>query len=110
MELKKIHVGTVSYANEAMDEVASYIKQGFVVSDSSRQPLITPSTVFGAQVGTGAATRTRREIGTRVRDLLLALALCHNVTPTTDEEDGRRVILQQTGRLDERNRPRRNRT
>lgn len=101
MELKKIHVGTVSYANEAMDEVASYIKQGFVVSDSSRQPLITPSTVFGAQVGTGAATRTRREIGTRVRDLLLALALCHNVTPTTDEEDGRRVINYQASSPDE---------
>ncbi|RAO65023.1 uncharacterized protein BHQ10_001035 [Talaromyces amestolkiae] len=101
MELKKIHVGTVSYANEAMDEVASYIKQGFVVSDSSRQSLITPSTVFGAQVGTGAATRTRREIGTRVRDLLLALALCHNVTPTTDEEDGRRVINYQASSPDE---------
>ncbi|GAM39848.1 Neo1 homolog [Talaromyces pinophilus] len=101
MELKKIHVGTVSYANEAMDEVASYIKQGFAISDSTRQSLITPSTVFGAQVGTGAATRTRREIGTRVRDLLLALALCHNVTPTTDEEDGRRVINYQASSPDE---------
>ncbi|EED19281.1 phospholipid-translocating P-type ATPase, putative [Talaromyces stipitatus ATCC 10500] len=101
MELKKIHVGTVSYANEAMDEVASYIKQGFAVSDSTRQSLITPSTVFGAPAGTAAATRTRREIGTRVRDLLLALALCHNVTPTTEEEDGRRVINYQASSPDE---------
>ena len=29
MEMKKIHIGTVSYANEAMDEVASYVRQGF---------------------------------------------------------------------------------
>lgn len=101
MELKKIHVGTVSYANEAMEEVASYIKQTFAPSDSSRQSLVTPSTAFSAQAGTGTATRTRREIGTRVRDLVLALALCHNVTPTTDEEDGQRVTNYQASSPDE---------
>lgn len=99
MELKKIHVGTVSYANEAMDEVASYVRQGFAVTGSSS--LITPSSVSGAQAGPGAATRTRREIGSRVRDLILALALCHNVTPTTEEEDGRKVTSYQASSPDE---------
>ncbi|KEQ68650.1 phospholipid-translocating P-type ATPase [Aureobasidium namibiae CBS 147.97] len=69
MELKKIHVGTVSYANEAMDEVTGYVKSAF--SD--------------LQGGLASGTRSRREIGLRVRDLVLALALCHNVTPTTEE-------------------------
>lgn len=104
MELKKIHVGTVSYANEAMEEVASYVRQGFSIPsfpDSSHPSLITPSSVFGAQAGLGAATRTRREIGSRVRDLILALALCHNVTPTTDEEDGRKVTNYQASSPDE---------
>lgn len=96
MELKKIHVGTVSYANDAMDEVASYIRQGFV-GDS----LITPSSLFGAQTGVGTAPRTRREIGSRVRDIILALALCHNVTPTTDEEDGVKVTSYQASSPDE---------
>ncbi|GKZ37397.1 putative aminophospholipid-translocase [Aspergillus brasiliensis] len=96
MELKKIHVGTVSYANDAMEEVASYIRQSFV-GDS----LTTPSTAFGAQAGLGTAPRTRREIGSRVRDIILALALCHNVTPTTDEEDGVRVTNYQASSPDE---------
>jgi phospholipid-translocating ATPase len=103
MELKRIHVGTVSYANEAMEEVASYIRQGFSnpSPDTTHQSLITPSSVFGPQAGLGTATRTRREIGSRVRDLILALALCHNVTPTTDEEDGREVTSYQASSPDE---------
>lgn len=96
MELKKIHVGTVSYANDAMDEVASYIRQSFAGST-----LVTPSAVFGAQAGVGTAPRTRREIGSRVRDIILALALCHNVTPTTDEEDGVKVTSYQASSPDE---------
>lgn len=96
MELKKIHVGTVSYANDAMDEVSSYIRQGFGGSS-----LITPSTVFGAQSGVATAPRTRREIGSRVRDIILALALCHNVTPTMDEEDGEEVTTYQASSPDE---------
>lgn len=104
MEMKKIHVGTVSYANEAMDEVTAYIKQGFHVPPSTdpttNELLITPSSAF-ASVANAGATRTRREIGTRVRDVVLALALCHNVTPTTDEEDGKVVTSYQASSPDE---------
>ncbi|XHF96779.1 hypothetical protein AWENTII_000397 [Aspergillus wentii] len=96
MELKKIHVGTVSYANDAMEEVASYIRQSFAGTS-----LTTPSAVFGAQSGLATAPRTRREIGSRVRDIILALALCHNVTPTTDEEDGQKVTSYQASSPDE---------
>lgn len=105
MEMKKIHVGTVSYANEAMDEVSSYIKQGFHVQptladNSTRTPLVTPSSTFTNAAASGT-TRTRREIGARVRDVVLALALCHNVTPTTDEEDGKTVTSYQASSPDE---------
>ncbi|EKD16376.1 phospholipid-translocating P-type ATPase [Drepanopeziza brunnea f. sp. 'multigermtubi' MB_m1] len=90
MEMKKIHVGTVSYANEAMDEVTAYIKQGFSVPVSAdpNNPalLITPSSTFMAST-TATATRTRREIGSRVRDVVLALAICHSVTPTVEEDE-----------------------
>ncbi|KAK1688112.1 phospholipid-translocating P-type ATPase [Colletotrichum godetiae] len=104
MEMKKIHVGTVSYANEAMDEVTSYVKQGFHIQPttdpSSHTMLITPSSTFANSSNVGA-TRTRREIGTRVRDVVLALALCHNVTPTTEEEDGKTVVSYQASSPDE---------
>jgi phospholipid-translocating ATPase len=104
MEMRKIHVGTVSYANEAMDEVASYIKQGFSVPASTdvSQPsvLITPSSTFVAST-TVSATRTRREIGSRVRDVVLALAICHNVTPTIEEENGHAITSYQASSPDE---------
>ncbi|KAL8983535.1 MAG: hypothetical protein Q9205_002247 [Flavoplaca limonia] len=105
MELKKIHVGTVSYANEAMDEVSSYVRQGFTTGLGSDvlQPssLVTPSSnYYNSSVGT-STTRTRREIGSRVRDLVLALALCHNVTPTLEEEDGTSFTTYQASSPDE---------
>lgn len=90
MELKKIHVGTVSYANEAMEEVSMYMRQWLQNSasgnESSSKTLFTASTPF--IIPSTSATRNRREIGTRVRDMVLALALCHNVTPTAEETDG----------------------
>ncbi|KAI1432642.1 phospholipid-translocating P-type ATPase [Xylaria sp. CBS 124048] len=99
MEMKKIHVGTVSYANEAMDEVASYVRQAFGTKSNS-QALITPLSTHS--IATGAtATRTRREIGSRVRDVVLALAICHNVTPTAEEEAGRTVTSYQASSPDE---------
>ena len=100
MELKKVHVGTVSYANEAMDEVSSYIRQAFVnpnIQDQAK--LFTPSSTFGGVQNTG--TRTRREIGQRVRDLVVALALCHNVTPTIEEVNGQTVTSYQASSPDE---------
>ncbi|KAF4556821.1 Phospholipid-translocating P-type ATPase-like protein 2 [Elsinoe fawcettii] len=99
MELKKVHVGTVSYANEAMDEVASYVKQAFSTSAGEAQGLFNPSTTIS--VGPATGTRTRREIGSRVRDLVLALALCHNVTPTNEEIDGKVVTSYQASSPDE---------
>ena len=104
MLLRKIHIGTVSYANDAMEEVATYIKQTFSTAlDESLQPtsLVTPSSTYAAHAAPGATTRTRREIGSRVRDLVLALALCHNVTPTSEEIDGERTISYQASSPDE---------
>lgn len=104
MEMKKIHVGTVSYANDAMDEVKTYVRQGFHVQPttdpSSRTVLVTPSSNVPNVINVGA-TRTRREIGSRVRDVVLALALCHNVTPTTEMEDGLEVTSYQASSPDE---------
>lgn len=104
MEMKKIHVGTVSYANEAMDEVSTYVRQGFHVqlttNPATHSMLITPSSVYSAPANAGA-TRTRREIGSRVRDVVLALAICHNVTPTVDVEDGEEVRSYQASSPDE---------
>ncbi|KAK5172518.1 putative aminophospholipid-translocase [Saxophila tyrrhenica] len=108
MVLRKVHVGTVSYGGEAMVEVGGYVGQAFALQDASGEDqssgssgeLFTPSSGMGGFGG--ATTRTRREIGVRVRDLVLALALCHNVTPTSEEgEDGEQTIGYQASSPDE---------
>nr|POE53386.1 putative phospholipid-transporting atpase neo1 [Quercus suber] len=100
MELKKIHVGTVSYGGEAMEEVAGYVRQAFAMSEEgTSKELFSPSS--GSQ-NLGGSTRTRREIGLRVRDLVLALALAHNVTPTVEEDkEGNSTIAYQASSPDE---------
>jgi phospholipid-translocating ATPase len=100
MELRKVHVGTVSYGGDAMEEVGGYVKQAFAPPDGAAEgALFAPSAGFGTLSG---ATRTRREIGTRVRDLVLALALCHNVTPTVEEDqDGQPITAYQASSPDE---------
>ncbi|ODV93586.1 hypothetical protein PACTADRAFT_46196 [Pachysolen tannophilus NRRL Y-2460] len=65
MELKKLHLGTVSYAGDTMDIVADYVKDGQDVKHSIKN--------------------SRRDLGNRVRDLVTTLAICHNVTPTVDD-------------------------
>lgn len=105
MDLKKIHVGTVSYANEAMDEVRTYVRQGFstaVTNDATESAsLVTPSSTYASTSAGTSTTRTRREIGSRVRDLVLALALCHNVTPSTEDDEGHSVTTYQASSPDE---------
>jgi len=89
MQLKKIHVGTVSYAGEAMEEVTTYVNQVFAHDTDQKQILAS------------TPIRSRREIGTRVRDLILALAICHNVTPSTEEIDGEQITSYQASSPDE---------
>ncbi|USW52988.1 Putative P-type ATPase, HAD superfamily, P-type ATPase, transmembrane domain superfamily [Septoria linicola] len=100
MELRKVHVGTVSYGGDAMQEVISYVRQAFTFpEDAPSGSLFTPTAGINSLSG---ATRTRREIGLRVRDLVLSLALCHNVTPTTEEdESGQPKISYQASSPDE---------
>jgi phospholipid-translocating ATPase len=91
MQLKKIHVGTVAYAGDAMEEVVTHVEQAFGKAlDSEKSASSAPS-----------ATKTRREIGVRVRDLVVALSLCHNVTPTLEEIDDETVTSYQASSPDE---------
>lgn len=96
MRLKKIHVGTVSYAGEAMEEVSTYVNQMFAHDaadldvDSKRVASMN-----------GNIQRSRREIGTRVRDLVVSLAVCHNVTPSTEELNGEQITSYQASSPDE---------
>ncbi|TPX64826.1 hypothetical protein SpCBS45565_g05617 [Spizellomyces sp. 'palustris'] len=72
MELKRLHMGTMSYGGESMEDVRGLVQTAY----SARQ---------GAE---GAAFRYKRarDIASRVRDIVQALALCHNVTPVIADD------------------------
>ncbi|TFK29197.1 protein transporter [Coprinopsis marcescibilis] len=74
MEMKKLHMGTMSYGADSMDEVAHQLAVAFGAESGS-----LPT---GAQL----ATRGKRDMSSRVRDVVLSLALCHNVTPVTNDD------------------------
>ncbi|KAG6833415.1 hypothetical protein H0H87_007400 [Tephrocybe sp. NHM501043] len=80
MEMKKLHMGTMSYGFDSMDEVAHQLEVAFGAGDHAHMRQASLST--GAQL----ATRGRRDMSSRVRDVVLSLALCHNVTPVNNDD------------------------
>ncbi|KAL7420230.1 putative aminophospholipid-translocase [Cryptotrichosporon argae] len=78
MELKKLHMGTVVFAWDAMDEVTNLLGQSFNEEGHQRR-----QSSFAA--GMGMPARGRRDMTTRLRDAVVALATCHNVTPVCND-------------------------
>uniref|UniRef100_A0A8C0URJ0 Phospholipid-transporting ATPase n=1 Tax=Cyanistes caeruleus TaxID=156563 RepID=A0A8C0URJ0_CYACU len=71
MVFKRLHLGTVAYGLDSMDEVQSHI-----FSIYTQQPQEPP-----AVKGLSLATKVRRTMSSRVHEAVKAIALCHNVTP-----------------------------
>ncbi|KAJ8073629.1 putative aminophospholipid-translocase [Marasmius tenuissimus] len=86
MEMRKLHMGTMSYGFDSMDEVAHQLAVAFSGPDSPTHHRHASQTqvATGMQMATGA--RGRRDMSSRVRDVVLSLALCHNVTPVTNDD------------------------
>lgn len=68
MEMKKLHLGSICYAGDSFDIVSDYVNKN-LLSETS-----------------GGFAAKRKDMSTKVCELSMVLALCHNVTPT--EEDG----------------------
>uniref|UniRef100_A0A669D000 Phospholipid-transporting ATPase n=1 Tax=Oreochromis niloticus TaxID=8128 RepID=A0A669D000_ORENI len=67
MVFRRLHLGTVAYGMDSMDEVQSHVFSAYTqVKTSSRAP---------------AATKVRKTISSRVHEAVKAIALVHNVTP-----------------------------
>ncbi|KAI7900980.1 protein transporter [Cokeromyces recurvatus] len=75
MELKKLHMGTMSYSLDTMDEIQTHIVSIFgSASNTQLQDAVTTNSA-------NITNKSRRNISVRVSDIVQALALCHNVTP-----------------------------
>uniref|UniRef100_A0A6Q2YGQ7 Phospholipid-transporting ATPase n=1 Tax=Esox lucius TaxID=8010 RepID=A0A6Q2YGQ7_ESOLU len=73
MIFKRLHLGTVSYGTDTMDEIQSHILQSYAqVSDPPPPPTTAPK---------AAAPKVRKSVSSRIHEAVKAIALCHNVTP-----------------------------
>lgn len=91
MVFKKVHLGIVSHDSDTFHHVAEII--------SSLAPIILgkPNAAEVTKKETGLyGNRMRRPEGWREWEAVKALALCHNVTPVTDEDDNRSVSTSST--------------
>ncbi|TRM63107.1 hypothetical protein BD626DRAFT_402886 [Schizophyllum amplum] len=77
MEMRKLHMGTMAFGYDSMDEVSHQLAVAFGAQEHPSGHMMT-----GAQI----AGRGRRDMSSRVRDVVLSLALCHNVTPVTNDD------------------------
>jgi len=97
MVFKKIHLGIVSHDADTFHHIGQMIQklsgnilqqqQGSLSSSSSGGDSTKPM-MFG--------NRMRRPEGWREWEAVRALALCHNVTPVSDDEDNRSVSTAST--------------
>uniref|UniRef100_A0A674HNA6 Phospholipid-transporting ATPase n=1 Tax=Taeniopygia guttata TaxID=59729 RepID=A0A674HNA6_TAEGU len=71
MVFKRLHLGTVAYGLDSMDEVQSHIFS--IYTQQAQEP--------PAVKGLSLATKVRRSMSSRVHEAVKAIALCHNVTP-----------------------------
>ncbi|CAG8444467.1 1402_t:CDS:2 [Acaulospora colombiana] len=73
MELKKLHMGTMSYGVESLEDLSNQLAAAFQQTKESTSGRHHPH------------GKSKRDMTSRVRDIVLALALCHNVTPVVDD-------------------------
>uniref|UniRef100_A0A8C4NK30 Phospholipid-transporting ATPase n=1 Tax=Eptatretus burgeri TaxID=7764 RepID=A0A8C4NK30_EPTBU len=76
MVFKRLHLGTVSYGLDSMDEIQSHLFSSYTQAAS------------GSQKGPGPAPKVRRTVVSRVHEAVKAVALCHNVTPVYESKGG----------------------
>ncbi|KAJ7338609.1 hypothetical protein JRQ81_012511 [Phrynocephalus forsythii] len=86
MVFKRLHLGTVSYGTDTMDEIQSHIISSYsqVHSQSSgNNSISTPS-----RKSQSSAPKVRKTVSSRIHEAVKAIALCHNVTPVYESRTG----------------------
>uniref|UniRef100_A0A4W6E5M5 Phospholipid-transporting ATPase n=1 Tax=Lates calcarifer TaxID=8187 RepID=A0A4W6E5M5_LATCA len=69
MIFKRLHLGTVSYGTDTMDEIQSHIFQSYAQTQTS-------------------GPKVRKSVSSRIHEAVKAIALCHNVTPVYESHTG----------------------
>ncbi|XP_014391402.1 PREDICTED: probable phospholipid-transporting ATPase IIB isoform X4 [Myotis brandtii] len=86
MVFKRLHLGTVSYGTDTMDEIQSHIRSSYTQLHSQASGNNTSSTPPRKAQSSGP--KVRKSVSSRVHEAVTAIALCHNVTPVYESRAG----------------------
>ncbi|XP_073535012.1 probable phospholipid-transporting ATPase IIB isoform X3 [Phyllobates terribilis] len=79
MVFKRLHLGTVSYGTDTMDEIQSHVASSYSLVQPQTNNNNTSSTP--SRKVQSSAPKVRKTVISRVHEAVKAIALCHNVTP-----------------------------
>ncbi|XP_063307716.1 probable phospholipid-transporting ATPase IIB isoform X2 [Pelobates fuscus] len=83
MVFKRLHLGTVSYGTDTMDEIQNHVASSYSLPQTSNNINSTPS-----RKAQPSAPKVRKTVSSRVHEAVKAIALCHNVTPVYESRAG----------------------
>ncbi|XP_068951101.1 probable phospholipid-transporting ATPase IIB isoform X5 [Petaurus breviceps papuanus] len=86
MIFKRLHLGTVSYGTDTMDEIQNHIINSYSQMFSQTSGNITSSTP--SRKSQSSAPKVRKSVSSRIHEAVKAIALCHNVTPVYESRTG----------------------
>eukprot|EP01087_Luapelamoeba_hula_P020418 TRINITY_DN6962_c0_g1_i1.p1 TRINITY_DN6962_c0_g1~~TRINITY_DN6962_c0_g1_i1.p1 ORF type:complete len:1107 (+),score=152.37 TRINITY_DN6962_c0_g1_i1:336-3656(+) len=79
MVFKKLHIGTISFSKDTLEDIREYLH---ATGTSGTTTAVTePSPMRGYRQAS-----TRNKTAWRVHEVVMALALCHNVSPVIDDQ------------------------
>ncbi|XP_059885237.1 probable phospholipid-transporting ATPase IIB isoform X4 [Delphinus delphis] len=79
MVFKRLHLGTVSYGTDTMDEIQNQLMNSYSQTQSQTSGNNASSTP--PRKAQSSAPKVRKSVSSRVHEAVKAVALCHNVTP-----------------------------
>ncbi|XP_059751058.1 probable phospholipid-transporting ATPase IIB isoform X3 [Balaenoptera ricei] len=79
MVFKRLHLGTVSYGTDTMDEIQNHLVNSY--SQTQSQASGSNASSAPPRKAQSSAPKVRKSVSSRVHEAVKAVALCHNVTP-----------------------------
>ncbi|XP_054984045.1 probable phospholipid-transporting ATPase IIB isoform X2 [Sorex araneus] len=83
MVFKRLHLGTVSYGPDTMDEIQSHVAHTYLQAQPQASASSCTTPPRRAQP---SAPKMRKSVSSRVHEAVKAIALCHNVTPVYEAQ------------------------
>ncbi|XP_056679524.1 probable phospholipid-transporting ATPase IIB isoform X3 [Monodelphis domestica] len=86
MIFKRLHLGTVSYGTDTMDEIQNHIINSYSQMFAQASGNGTSSTP--SRKSQSSTPKVRKSVSSRIHEAVKAIALCHNVTPVYESRAG----------------------